>query len=408
MSSCHCLREVDIDLTDADLRHAESAGLRPLLQEGSIREAARVDYIGSSVPTSPSPASYETSRIEFGGDTTLFVVTENDSSGIPANGGLRISAYESEGQALRDAYRLACRMTLKHRLYRTGFLGAKLVVRGNPKTVDRAKLFAVVADVLNRRRGTVYTGCDLNTNAHDMSLLHEMSPYILSAMDSAVDPSRATAEGIYGSLRAAFNEDIEGKTFLVHGIGKTGGLVVRRILENGGVVLACDLDPGRADVAGCRNVSRADAWWRIPVDGLILCSASGTVNQEMATTLRAQAVVSGANCPFVDRATERILKARRILTIPDCVCNAGAVICDSIEHYDNESFRSADPTEIYDFVEQLVHQKAREFIRLDAIEFADNEAIMRELCASTSSRGFCGVEFSRSDRVLRRRSVASM
>jgi hypothetical protein len=66
------------------------------------------------------------------------------------------------------------------------------------------------------------------------------------------------------------------------------------------------------------------------------------------------------------------------------------------------------PAEIYAFVGQTVHEKAREFIRLDSAQSADNEAIMRELCAAPTGLDFCGADFMRSEPAARCELVTSM
>lgn len=57
-------------------------------------------------------------------------------------------------------------MTRKHDMFRTGFSGAKVVVKSDHEdlsVINRDQLMNNVADALHAFEGGMYTGCDLNT-----------------------------------------------------------------------------------------------------------------------------------------------------------------------------------------------------------------------------------------------------
>ena len=130
----------------------------------------------------------------------------------PANGGLRLWTYETEGAAVTEVERLASGMGAKHRMYNTGFSGGKLVCRAPcgstlAEAVETKKgdILDAVAHALNSLDGSVYTGCDMNMSIPDMATLHKQTPYVLASlggddkMDAEVpdvalgDPEEVTA-----------------------------------------------------------------------------------------------------------------------------------------------------------------------------------------------------------------------
>ncbi|WP_328648758.1 hypothetical protein OHS58_15740 [Amycolatopsis sp. NBC_00348] len=302
-------------------------------------------------------------RVRTAEGVPVFVVRDGDPAAGPANGGLRLLPYDSERRALADGLRLARRMTLKHALYRTGFSGAKLTAVADPSTVDRRALLRAVGDVLDRHAGRLYTGCDMNTTAADMRVLSGLTPYVLAAVDSAVDASLATAHGIVAAVRQAAGGAVADRGVLVHGVGKTGAAVAALLAAGGARVTTYDHDPAAPLLPGCTALHPLSAWWARPEELLVLCSASGVVDERVAQRLRCRVIVSGANCPYTSREVARILARRGILGVPDVVANAGAVIGDSIEHHQPERFRTGPADEVYRFVAETVADRTADLLR---------------------------------------------
>lgn len=306
---------------------------------------------------------------------SLFVVGERASVDRPANGGLRLLRYASVDDAHDEAFMLASRMTDKHRLYRTGFAGAKLVAHTQERfEVIKPRLFDVVAGVLSDLGGTVYTGCDLNVTADDAVSLARRTPYVLAGIASPVDTSAATGHGVVGSLLAASHHRLQlGKapvrSVLVHGIGAVGRVVATSLRDAGFAVHTTDVEPSRARVPGCVpvDVSRA---LRVPVDAFALCSISGLVGTKDVSMMRCELVVSGANGPFRSEDAETALRRRGVTVVPDAMSNAGAVIVDSIERYNALGWRHADPTSVYRFVRHSIATRTLAHLRASEISTA--------------------------------------
>jgi leucine dehydrogenase len=328
----------------------------------------------------------------------FFVVKDSETPpaalGRPTNGGIRIQEYPDEATAIDEAYSLAKRMTHKQALYNTGFGGVKIVVCASPYGLDKRALMDAIAQVLQFLEGSVYTGCDLNTNDKDMRYLAQHSPYVLAGIGSEIDPSEATASGGCGTILGALGSDnIQHTRFLVHGIGQVGLAVAQRLKARGATILSYDIRPERANQPGFQNVSDCSLWWTLPFDVLVLCSASNIVTPAIAEQLSCQTVVGSANKPFSDtKVVASILKERGILWIPDIVSSAGAVISDSIEHYAPDLFRRARPEAVYAFISQLTYNKTTQLLagHHDGTTMAD---MLTRLIYRKNVGPLCGLTF---------------
>ena len=301
--------------------------------------------------------------------TLFFVAHNNGTPALPGNGGTRIKMYASPEDAARECQGLSAVMTHKHAVYNTGFTGAKLVVVADPARLDKAELLDTMGGVLNFLGGSVYTGCDMNTTLEDMEYLLRRTPYVLASLGSAIDPNVATAYGVYGGLLSLCMGRLYGKRFLVHGTGNVGATLAALLAGAGAEVFTYDLVPERAEIPGCRNMSDRTDWWNIPCNVLVPCSHSGLVTETIARRLECDWIAGSANIPFGTAAVPGILASRDISYIPEAITSAGAILCDSVEHYNRETFLQAAPADMYAYVQGLVAEKTAEFIdvlRLDA------------------------------------------
>jgi leucine dehydrogenase len=198
-----------------------------------------------------------------------------------------------------------------------------------------------------------------------MERLAELTPYVLNAVGSSVEPETATAHGVLGAIAAWAGGSPEGLRVLVHGAGKVGGALARELVAAGATVLTCDRDAAAADIPGCRPVLD---WAAHPVDVLAPCSVSDLIGPPAAERLRCGAVIGSANAVLAEeRETAAVLARRGITFLPTALTNAGAVIVDSVEHYSPAAFRAATPQELYAFVRATVHAAAVTHIASDTL-----------------------------------------
>jgi leucine dehydrogenase len=337
---------------------------------------------------------YETVRVEVCPGATLFVVTERATSHRPANGGLRLRACDGDTGAVRVGRLLAERARIKHALHRTGFAGAALIAAADPRRVDRALLLRATAAVLDDLGGTLRTGRDAGATTEDVRHLATLSPHVLGGVSRRVDPARATARGVLGSVRAVVGDRLDGLSVLVHGTGAVGAEVAELLHAAGTEVRTHDLDPARAIRPGCRAVPPDEPWWRVPVDVVVVCSTEEVIDPGLAAVLRAGALVAAADAPFTGPEAERVLRSRGTVVVPDVVGGGGAAVCDSVEHYNTTAFHRADPEEVYAFVEDRVHGTTTDFL-------ADPETVLDPGSPDQVTGEVCGQRFLGAGDVLR-------
>lgn len=335
-------------------------------------------------------------------ENVVFFLVEDSNSphsvhGYPANGGIFIRDYEGESAAINEAYALAERMTYKHALYNTGFVGAKIVVCAPPDQLDKPALLDAIALALKTHSGEVYTGTDLNTSDRDMQYLSRHSPYVLAGVGSAVVPSAATAAGVYGAIAGVLGVDyVRNNRFLVHGFGKVGRRVAEQLKAAGAEVLIYDVLPERTDGAGFRSVSGNPIWWTEAFDVLVPCSGPNVITPAIIRELTCSSIIGATNKPFTDTVTAvDHLAEQSILWVPDFVSNGGAVIADSIEHHAPDVFRNASADAVYAFISALVARMSRRI--LEQYKWGGGMAmndILTDIIDKPPTEPLCGLLFA--------------
>lgn len=287
----------------------------------------------------------------------------------PGNGGMRILNYADCRSASDEAAVLATTMTAKHAVYNTGFGGAKLVLNAadDISELDKVVLLEEVGGILNDLGGTVVTGCDLNTSSDDMATLMQHTDHVLASVDCPSDPNAATAHGVYAATVTAAEElfgGIAGRTVLVKGCGKVGGALARLLVAAGASVLTYDLFPEAADIKGCTNVSHMydQDWASVDCDIFCPCSTTGFIDSDAARRLKATIVAGSCNSPFSTPQALEALESRGAVYIHEGISSAGAVLCDSIERFDTQAYRTSDPMAVYGFIQHLVSTKTRNLL----------------------------------------------
>ena len=275
---------------------------------------------------------------------TLYIAIDSDSYGHierPGNGGIRLLNYESTKHAIDDAVRLAKGMTRKHDMFRTGFSGAKLVVKSDHKDlsfIDRKSLMTSAASALRALEGGMYTGCDLNTCDIDMDYLVEATGnrFVLAGRNSRVDTNVATASSVIGSILGTVeamegDADISQLTFTVQGCGKVGTTVAKELIRLGAKhVQTCDLYPECANIPKCTPIKD---WALTPCDFLVPCANSLAITEEVAANFPEgiKYCVGATNSPFANENAMSIFNRRGVMHIPESISSAGAILADSVE-----------------------------------------------------------------------------
>ena len=122
----------------------------------------------------------------------------------------------------------------------------------------------------------------------------------------------------------------------------------------GATVYTVDIDPERAEIDGCLNISEGSAnaradWWTVPSDAIVPCSKSGLLNAQICHEMDTRAIIGATNLPFATDQAYAISEKRGTVYIPEGVSSAGAVIADSVEHLDKRAFCEAAPEMMYKY-----------------------------------------------------------
>ena len=298
----------------------------------------------------------------------LYIAIDSDSfhPDRPGNGGIRLLHYPSDDHAIDDAIRLAEGMTRKHDQFRTGFSGAKLVIKSdhpNLDEVERKNLMEDAADALHVLCGSVYTGCDLNTCDLDMDYLTEATDnlYVLAGRNSLVDTNVATASSVIGTILGmceAHDEQLRDLTFTVQGCGKVGSTVARELVRLGAKrVQTCDLFPESAKIDGCHPI---EDWTSTPANFLVPCANSLAITEDVAKNFpeSIRYCAGATNSPFASQEAKDIFASRGVSHVPESISSAGAILADSVEWWDIDLYQTVEPSLMYGWIRSLSKEKA--------------------------------------------------
>ncbi|MBK6941491.1 MAG: Glu/Leu/Phe/Val dehydrogenase [Planctomycetes bacterium] len=252
----------------------------------------------------------------------------------PAFGGLRFANYASDDAALRDACGLAEAMTWKCAAAEFPGGGGKGVIQAD-RLRERGRALDVLGDFIEQLRGRFRTAGDIGATDGDLRRIRTRTTS-MADLDALGDLGDAVAIGLIATMRAlaprvreSGANDLRGLRVAVQGLGAVGMATVRRLCAEGAHVVVADVDAERAAVAsalGDVRVVAPDAIVGADVDVFAPCAIGGVIDGSTARTLRARAVVGGANRVLADDAAGVELARRGVLYAPDFLVNAGAVI----------------------------------------------------------------------------------
>jgi leucine dehydrogenase len=183
----------------------------------------------------------------------------------PGLGGCRLWTYEHWSDGVADAMRLAQAMTMKNALADIGAGGGKAVIALQPGDLVRAALprdrrrdaLLDLGDLVESFGGTYITTEDVGMTEHDMLIVRERTEHVVglpAAHGGAGEPAAATAVGVFASIEQVLltvfgSTAVEGRSFVVAGLGQVGSRLARRLAAAGAVLTVTDLNPGMLALA---------------------------------------------------------------------------------------------------------------------------------------------------------------
>jgi glutamate dehydrogenase (NAD(P)+) len=331
-----------------------------------------------------------------------FRVQYNDALG-PTKGGIRYHPDETI-----DTIRgLASLMTWKCALHNLPLGGAKGGVICNPKKMSRGELERLSREYIQRIYHIIgpdrdIPAPDMYTDADTMAwMMDEYSkisqkttfgvitgkPVALGGSEGRVD---ATAMGGWYAIREAASEmgmDPGKATVAIQGFGNVGANAALLGSEQFGcrIIAVSDssggiLDPDGLDIRGViahkaktgsvLNFPGADditnrELLELNVDVLIPAAMENVITLANADAVKARIVAEFANGP-VDIDADALLHMRKILVIPDVLCNGGGVIVSYFEMVQNSNLDHWERDEVYHRLEGKMMEAYREVWKLSS------------------------------------------
>lgn len=254
----------------------------------------------------------------------------------PALGATRFLHYDNEEAGLKDSLRLAKCMAYKCALAGLPYGGAKGVIMADAKMTKNSKLIQAYAKIVSTFNGKFYTGQDVGMSSADVKLMAQNTKFVIGKLTNKSDnPPYWTAFGVFSATQAGLQEiygkfNLKNIVFAVKGLGKVGTELSKLIMENGGQVIAADINPDAAKAAKkllptIKIVSSSEIH-KQKVDVFAPCALGGCLNKKVVSELNCRLVCGGANNQLATPAEGVKLHRRKILYIPDYLANAGGLI----------------------------------------------------------------------------------
>jgi valine dehydrogenase (NAD+) len=282
-----------------------------------------------------------------------FIVAVHSTVLGPALGGMRLKRYPGGlREALDDVMGLARTMTLKASAAGLDLGGGKAVMIDDGRTDMRLARLEGAARTIESLDGAYITAEDIGTTCADMDYVARFTRFCVGRSrenGGGGDPSPVTAASVFEATRRGLeahdgSAEIEGRRVGVIGLGKVGGELAARLAGAGARIVACDLDPARAErfVAehGGEIAPSAEAILGLELDVLAPCAAGGLIDDVLARSIDVRVIAGAANNPLTSRKVARTLAGRGILYVPDFLANCGGLI-----HVSNEWYGGIGPSE---------------------------------------------------------------
>jgi len=341
---------------------------------------------------------------------------EHSHHKLPVKGGIRYAMSVNEDEIIA----LAASMTYKCAIVDVPFGGAKGGVKisrpkysqGELERITRRYTFELVKKKFIGP-GSDVPAPDYGTGPREMSWISDTYSALVAdelntegCVTGKPVPEggvrgrlEATGRGVYFGVREAcdnpedmkklnLNPGLEGKRFIVQGLGNVGYHTAKFMQEGGAVLIGVaeyeggiynpdglDVDEvvehrkGRGEIfgfPGAQDVSTSSELLEYECDILIPAALENQITEENAPRIRAAIVAEAANGPLTAAANE-VLNEREILIIPDLFLNAGGVTVSYFEWLKNLShvrygrlqkrFEETSNTELLNAVENLTGKR---------------------------------------------------
>ena len=255
----------------------------------------------------------------------------------PSSGGTRMWDYPDSAAMIKDALRLSQGMSYKNAMASIPHGGGKAVIWGNSKTDKSEALFRAFGRAVESLQGRYWTAEDVGIDTADIEIAAQETKYAAGLTTGAAasgDPSPITALGVFKGIRqtaqrAFGNDDLNGKTVAVQGVGSVGGYTCEHLAEAGANLIITDIDQealaGVAKRTGAKLVA-PDEIYDVDADVFSPNALGAIINEDTLKRLKVKVVAGGANNQLIVPEMGELVRRAGILYAPDYVINGGGII----------------------------------------------------------------------------------
>jgi glutamate dehydrogenase (NAD(P)+) len=309
---------------------------------------------------------------------------EHSQHRTPTKGGIRFAANVNADEVMA----LAALMTYKCAVVNVPFGGAKGGVRVRPKNYSASELERITRRFTFELWKKNFIGPAIDVPAPDMGTGPREMAWVADTYASlsgaelnaaacvtgkpvtqggVAGREEATGRGVSFALKEAcavapdmkqlgFATGVEGKRFVVQGLGNVGYYAAKFMIEAGAVLVGVgELQGGLANpkgidlealkshqrergtvvgFSGASPLPTSQAALEIDCDILIPAALENQITQENVGRIKAKVVGEGANGPTTSDA-DQVLAQRGVLVVPDIYANAGGVTVSYFEWLKN-------------------------------------------------------------------------
>lgn len=287
-------------------------------------------------------------------DLRGILVIDNVACG-PSIGGIRMACDVTT----EEVFRLARAMTLKNASAGLPHGGGKAGIMADPETVDKKRMIKAFANAIRDLKDYI-PGPDMGTDETCMAWIHDSIqravglPRLFGGIP--LDEIGATGFGVAASAEVAADFckiNLSKSRMAIEGFGNVGRHAARFLAEKGVVLVAARdsrgaiHDPSGIDFnelcetkrrtgsvtqyGGGQPISNEELF-AVDCEILVPAARPDCIHAGNARDIKAKLILQGANIPATAEA-ESILFDRGVVNIPDFICNAGGVICASVEYH---------------------------------------------------------------------------
>ena len=255
----------------------------------------------------------------------------------PSSGGTRMWDYVDSNAMLTDALRLSQGMSYKNAMASIPHGGGKAVIWGNSKTDKSEALFRAFGRAVDSLQGRYWTAEDVGIDTADIETAAKETRYaagLTTGIAASGDPSPVTALGVFKgiqqtAMRAFGDDDLNGKTVAVQGVGSVGGYTALHLAEAGANLVITDIDQeALADISKrtSAKIVAPDDIYDVEADIFSPNALGAIINEETLKRLKVKVIAGGANNQLVVPAMGDLVRRAGILYAPDYVINGGGII----------------------------------------------------------------------------------